>query len=202
MGPRYLRGYGLLEAPVAHCVERLAADPLLTARPAVVRDDAIAYLSELTSPATRHALFAVNDRWTAVVNNFRYGSDFADRSSWFSRACGARACRVVDTEAPSPVRIFQLVGPDGGRLRSVHLMLDGERWDFGTSGDPLPAETDLRYEAGREGERFTWWHVATLLASLGVEPPVPEAFAAAEAFFLLDERLDPEAWAAEVRRNS
>ena len=42
------------------------------------RDRATSHVSHLTHPATRLALFAVNDRWTAVVDNLREGSDFAD----------------------------------------------------------------------------------------------------------------------------
>lgn len=39
---------------------------------------AVAYLDRLTHPTTRWVLFALTDRWTAVINNLRDGSDFAD----------------------------------------------------------------------------------------------------------------------------
>jgi hypothetical protein len=226
--PRYLSGYGLLERPLELCVERLVGaelgersvvglagageangDPLDRSR-----REATAYLNHLTHPATRHVLFAVTERWTAVVNNERDGSDFADHQWWFGRLCGAQSCRVVDQEGGSrrvgeylvrqhyPARIFELADADGVTVRSVHCALDGDRWDFGTSGMPLPAEAGFAYTARRKRDRFTSENLQTLLRSLGVWPPVHHAFEAADRFVLLAERLKNTLWAAEVEADA
>jgi hypothetical protein len=184
-------------------------DPLDSAR-----RDATGYLSHLTHPATRHVLFAVNDRWTAVVNNEREGSDFADSQWWFGRLCGARSCRVVDDEGQVrrvrgyrvrdsfPARIFELAESDGSTVRSVHCTLDGDRWDFGTSGSPLPAESAFAYSARRKRDRFTSENLQTFLCSLGVVPTVHHAFETADRFVLLAERLKDPLWAADVEAES
>jgi hypothetical protein len=184
-------------------------DPLDSAR-----RDATGYLSHLTHPATRHVLFAVNHRWTAVVNNEREGSDFADSQWWFGRLCGARSCRVVDDEGQVrrvrgyrvrdsfPARIFELAESDGSTVRSVHCTLDGDRWDFGTSGSPLPAESAFAYSARRKRDRFTSENLQTFLCSLGVVPTVHHAFETADRFVLLAERLKDPLWAADVEAES
>jgi hypothetical protein len=221
---RYLSGYGLIEAPLEVCVERLvgaeigergvlsvarpgepAADPLHASL-----DEAVGYLSHLTHPATRRVLFAVSARWSAVVDNARDGSDFADDQRWFSQRCGARSCRVVDVEGATrqvrgyvvrdgyPARIFELADEEGRTVRSVRCALDGDRWDFRVSGPELPAEAGFDYTARRKRDRFTSGNLQTLLASLGVDPPVPAAFDAADRFVLLAERLKDRQWASEV----
>jgi hypothetical protein len=79
------------------------------------RHEAVAHLSHLTHPPTRHVLLAVNEQWTAVLNNNRTGSDFADYQGWFGRLCDARTVRVVDSEDATR-RIGDYVwGPTAGR---------------------------------------------------------------------------------------
>jgi len=203
--PRYLRGYGLVEAPLSTCAARL--DRASLGQRSVLRrrtgdgsgffsqDATVGYLNHLTFPSTRWALFAVNDRWTAVLNNSRDGSEFADDASLVARVCATRTCRVVDHE---PACILELHDEDGATVRSIHAALDGNRWDFGTHGDELPAEAAFDYTARRKRDRFTSDNLRTLLASLGVDPPVPAAFAATDQFVLLDEVLNSTRRAKEV----
>lgn len=207
---RRLTGYGLVEAPLDRCVERLltpdadgrpiaapAADAPVTDPLHATRDEAVAFLSVLTHPATRRVLLAVNDRWTAVVTNLRDGSDVADDQPRLGAACRARTCRVVDTpdltrtvhgrfaaRVSSPARIFDLRDEHGRTIRSVACALDGSRWTFETSGTPLAAEADLPYDARRKRDRFTSAHLHRLVASLGAGPPIADAFAVATRFVL------------------
>jgi hypothetical protein len=219
--PRYLRGYGLIETPLAHCLLRLGGAHLGgrsvlrphdggRLRPASM-GTAVAYLDRLTHPATRWVLFALTDRWTAVINNLRDGSDFADDAVLVARLCQTRVCRVVDylPSRPSqvgaylvrdghPARIFELYDADGASLRSIAAMLDGDRWVFETSGEPLAVEDGFDYTARRKRDRFTADNLFTLLASLDVNRPVPAAFATTEEFFLLDAIPGNREWAAQV----
>jgi hypothetical protein len=152
-------------------------------------EDAIGYLSHLTHLATRLVLFAVNERWTAMLNNLRNGSDFVDEQRWVTRRAEARTCRVLDKTQPYPARLFALAASDGTTVRSVHCMLDGNRWDFGLSREPLPAEAAFDYTARRKRDRFTSANLQELLASMDVTPSVPEAFGAAERFVLLTKQI-------------
>jgi hypothetical protein len=202
--PRFLSGYGLIESPLGECLERLGGAELagrgvLGLDAAVsTRDRAASYLSHLTHPATRLVLFAVNDRWTAVLNNLRGGSDFADFQWPFSRICRRRTCRVVDQEGwirkvngyrvrmRYTARIFVLADEAGANVRSIACAEDdGGRWTFETCGNPLPGEAGFDYTAARRRDRFTSANLAALLSSLGVEPRVPEAFARSDHFRLL-----------------
>ncbi len=207
--PRYLRGYGLVEAPLERCVEQIltarlhgrpvaepATDAGVSAPLDAGRDDAVAYLSVLTHPEMRRVLFAVNPRWTAVLNNRRDGSDFANDQHVFAQACQARTCRVVDSPSriatvgpykvrmEYPARIFDLQDAGGQTLRSVTCALDGSRWTFATHGAPLPAEADFPYGARRKSDRFTSEHLQSLVAAIGAGPPVAAAFERAERFVL------------------
>ena len=207
--PRYLSGYGLVEAPLERCIERLVGGEVhgrSVGEPAEVdgvdeplhstRAQAIAYLNALTHPEMRRVLFAVNDRWTAVVNNRREGSDFDNDQHLFAALCRARTCRVVDrpgridavgtykVRQEYPARIFVLADADASTARSVTCALDGDRWVFETSGTPLAAEADFPYTARRKRDRFTSEHLQQLVVAIGAAPPVADAFASAERFVL------------------
>ncbi|HEX6700665.1 MAG TPA: hypothetical protein VF101_08045 [Gaiellaceae bacterium] len=220
MQPRYLSGYGLVGRGLDKCVERLAGAKIakrsvLEARGWALRDEAIAYLDHLTFPATRLVLFAVNEQWTAVLTNARDGSDFNDHQLFFGELCDARTCRVVDREPRRgtangyryrlgyAARIFELDGPDGENLRTIYAMDDGGRWDFPAVGDqPLVVESTFDYGARRKSDRFTSENVRAVLASLGVEPPVPEAFERADRFLLLHERMTSRRWARRIEADA
>ncbi len=224
---RFVRGYGLLELPLDRCVERLlvpAPDArgsltLATATPAADalrarRADALSFLRHLTYPATRHVLFAVDDRWTAVVNNLRDGSDFADHHPWFGSVCDASSCRVVDDDGSTrrvgsyvarvryPARVFELTDAHGATVRAVHCSLDGDRWTFGASGAPLPGEDDSWYRSRRTRDRFTSEHLQRLLQLVGVTRPVRSAFESGDRFVLLAEQLYDHQWRALVEAES
>jgi hypothetical protein len=216
--PRYLRGYGLIEAPLADCLARLDGarlgdSSILHPHPSGQlqvsrRDAAVSYLNHLTHPATRWVLFALTDRWTAVVNNLRDGSDFADGMVLAACSCQARVCRVVDYDPGPPrarresdgypARIFELVDAEGTSVRTIAAADDGGRWVFETSGNPLPVEASFNYAARRKRDRFTTDNLHTLLSGLGIDRPVPTVFAATDEFFLIDERLQHAEWAAQV----
>ena len=212
--PRYLSGYGLIELPLSDCIERLDGVELLGGstlrRPQMTagsRDDAIQYLDHLTVPATRWVLFAAGARWTAVLTNLREGSDFADRYRGIADVCRARTCRVVDkpgvrqrvgefeVRMAYPARIFELAEPRPSVsvvVRSIAAALDGDRWVFETSGEPLLVEERFTYDARLKRDRFTTENLNALLASLGVAVPVAEAFASAESVWLLAEEFGAE----------
>jgi hypothetical protein len=222
--PHYLRGYGLIELSLDDCVARLdgaglARRSTLRLEPASSREAAVEYLGHLTHPATRWALFAVNEHWTALVNNLRGGSDFADDMYFVSDICRARVCRVVDQDggwrtigdyrvrSGYPARIFELVEPGrtsfGDVARSIHAMLDGDRWDFAASGERrLPIEETFDYGARLKRDRFTSENLDALLASLGVEPPVVEAFETTARVFLVAARLENRSWRKAVEADA
>ena len=98
--------------------------------------------------------------------------------------CQTRVCRVVDYDPGRPrrlgaflvrdgypARIFELVNADGTTSRTISAMLDGARWVFETSGDPLPVEAGFNYTARLKRDRFSTDNLHTLLAWLGIEPP-------------------------------
>lgn len=224
MVPRYLHGYGLIEAPLTDCVARLdgarrAGQSVLYRHPpgqptSSSRETAVRYLSHLTYPATRWVLFGVNDEWTAAVNNLRDGSYFADSARMIASVCQTRMCRVVDYDPGRPrqvgdyqirdgypARIFELCNSEGP-LRAICCVLDGDRWTFETSGDPLPVEVSFDYTARLKRDRFTSENLSTLLAWLGIDRPVPAVFATTETFFLLDERLQNTQWSAHVQAHA
>lgn len=165
----------------------------------VSQEVAIRYLRELSHPATRVALFAVNERWSAVVTNLRDGSDFADYTYSVSRHLRTRVCRAVDDDPGPPrrvgpykvhngypVRIFEL-HDTGDQIRSIYCGLDGSRWAFETAGEPLPAEAEFGYTASPKKDRLTSDNLQTLLRSLGVDKPVPQVFASTNRFHLFKE---------------
>gem|GEM_PF-517340 len=198
-----------MELPVASLTERLSGDAgrrqlgepavgAAVAGPArATRDEAIAYLGVLSHPVTRRVLFAVNGRWSAMVDNHRDGSDFGDDHGVVGDLCGARTCRVVDSpdltctvrgfavRQSSPARIFELRDRAGRTTRSVACVLDGDRWVFETAGTPLVAEADFPYTARRKRDRFGSEHLHRLVASIGAGPRIVDAFNAAERFVLL-----------------
>jgi hypothetical protein len=203
-------GYGLVEMPVESVVERLLGDEAARCRfgelaggaagagPAnATGDEAIAYLNVLSQPVTRQVLFAVNGQWSAIVNNHRDGSDFANDHGVVSDLCRARTCRVVDAPELTcmvgdfkvrqsyPARIFELRDPEGRTTRSVTCILDGDRWAFETHGSPLAAEADFPYTARRKRDRFGPEHLHRLVDSIGAGPWIVDAFSAAERFVLV-----------------
>jgi len=212
---RDLRGYGLIAAPLERCLHALAGAEIGTRSVLRLKEDAspeaaAAYLSHLTWPATRLALFAV-DGWTAVLTNRRHGSDFEDHQDHFGRLCQARAIRVVDHPARFAVaagrrvrqayeaRMFVLHDEAGANLRSVFCVDDGGHWDFGAyGGERLPVEAGFEYEARRIRDRFTHENLLALQASIGVGTPVREAFAKAERVALVAEELRDAIWDAQV----
>jgi hypothetical protein len=217
--PRYLQGYGLIEVPLERCLSALADAEIGTrsvlrlqgeARP----PDASVYLSQLTWPATRLALFAV-EGWTAVLTNSSHGSDFNDHQFHCSRLCQAHTIRVVDHPArfveaagqrfrrAYEARIFHLADENGATVRSVFCIDDGGRWDFAAyGGQPLPVEASFDYRARRKRDRFTHENLLALLAALGIVTPVGKAFAQAQRVVLFAEEMRDAVWAAEIEASA
>lgn len=196
MRPRYLQGYGLVEMPAGECAVRLDGMPhgnrtCLRRSGSATTETASRYLRELSHPATRFALVPVSERWTAVVTNQRDGSDFADYVHPVTRRLHTRVCRVVDADPGPPqhvgpyrvrtgypARIFELHDPSGP-IRTIACILDGSNWVFETSGAPLPAEAEFDYSAVRKKDRLTSENLHALEQWLGIDSPVPDAFAKA-----------------------
>lgn len=215
-GTRFLSGYGLVNAPLAHCSEAIRdarlprRSVLRLSRETASRDQVVDYLSHLTVPPTRLALFAAARDWTAVVTNERDGSDFDDYREAFGRLTRARTVRVVD-HAESfafvrgvrerrryAARIFELFDAAGEPVRSITCADDGGRWVFETVGEPLPPEASFNYGARRKRDRFTHENLGALLAWLGIPTPIADAFEQATRFELVREDLADQEWAARV----
>lgn len=200
---RYLLGYGLIEMPAGECAVRLDGMPcdsrtVLRRSGSTTTDVASRYLRELSHPATRLALFPVNERWSAAVTNRRDGSDFADYTYPVSRHLRTRVCRIVDDDpgpprrvgpyrvrVGHPARIFELHDA-GGPVRTISCVLDGRHWTFETSGEPLPGEAESGYTAASPKDRFTSDDLRTLLRRLGIDRPVPDAFGQADHVHLFE----------------
>ena len=205
--PRYLSGYGLIEAEVEHCVAALDGQEIGTQSvfrrgPIAVRDEAIAFLSHLTHPPTRLALGPLGGRWTAVLNNRRDGSDF-EQQEFFSRFCQARTIRVVDHPSRFVVtggrrwrkayeaHMVTVRDEQGESVQTIICMNDGGRWGFQAyGGEPLAAEAGFDYGARRKRDRFTHENVLALLESLGV----PQRFSSPS--------LAPTVFSSSIRRSA
>jgi hypothetical protein len=184
---RLVQGYGLIEVNFDRCVTALTVKgecllpggvseyPL--ARRTDCAAEAIEFLSILTVPATRLALFAASDNWTVLLTNHCNGSDYADYGFLVSRRLQTRTVRVVDR--PGRVwrrgvlrevlcyeaRIFTVFGPDGRETKSIYCVDDGGKWSFGSLGEPLAVEASFRYSAKKKKDRFTSENLRELLRS-------------------------------------
>jgi hypothetical protein len=210
LAERFVRGYGLVSLPLPELADLMTAGP--TQRAAISEAgrvmhpaDAVAFLSTLTHPATRHVLFPLTESWSVVVNNERNGSDFNDTQPWIARRTPAMTIRVVDTAATTAIRgEFEL--RTGYEARIVEIMQgetsvrtiacadDGGRWVFETTGEPLDVEGGFNYAARRKKDRFTRDNLGSLLTSLGARRVLATDFVEAPLFVLIHEDMHDDAW--------
>jgi hypothetical protein len=213
--PNILSGYGLIEAPFEVASSRLGSykradsSEARVVSPLATAADALDFLSVRTFPATR-LVFVDLGPWTAVLTNSRNGSDFNDHQYWAGRTVGARTVRVVDAETrwwrrgklrirlSYEARSFELHQPDDSTVRSIVCMLDGDRWVFETSGQPLPIEASFDYDAPKKSDRFTRQNLRDLLEELGPGHLDDERLLAAPRFGLAEERITNDERRARV----
>ncbi len=202
---RFTRGYGLLEASLEEVIERL---PAAIENPAsffkivqetTVPQEAFTYLSHLTHPPTRHVLFSAGRHWTAIINNSRNGSDFADYALRFSKGLGVRALRVVNEEgktwerggergvATYEARIIEIYGANGASLKNIACMNDGGRWTFSVSGQDFDVESTFDYKAKKIRERFSEKNMSSFLQSLDIPSITAGSLLSSERFVLAEE---------------
>lgn len=206
LAARFLQGLGLAECPIEAVEERLlsyARGP--TAKYRCVRittdpGDALEFLSTLTWPATRHVLFANRRTLTALINNGRNGSDYADDVYHLPRHLNCRFARMLN--CPHRVwrrgklrevqqygaRIFDLHDADGETIRSISCANDGGRWDFNSFGTAHPAETPIDNSL-RPSERFPSEQLIATAAAFGFPLPTVEEFLGAGRFVLMTQDL-------------
>src|SRR5579885_3089196 len=155
LAARFLEGVGLAECPLVVAMERLktyhratAAEQWRLVNTTTTAAEALAFLSTLTWPPTRHVLFANGTTSTAFINNSRNGSDYADDVFHLPRHLARPFARVV--LRPQRVwrrgklremqqyaaRIFDLHDAQGETVRSITCMNDGGRWVYHAAGMP------------------------------------------------------------------
>ena len=157
---------------------------------------ALTFLSTLTWPASRHVVFAAGDKLTALVNNCRNGSDYADDVLRLPRHLGCRFARVVN--CPERVwrrgklrvvqrygaRIFDLHDAQGEPIRSIACVHDGGRWVYHSSGTPHPQEATCEDGQLRPSARFPSEQLVAVAAAFGFAPPTPDRFHQSRRFLM------------------
>lgn len=203
---RFVSGYGVADCPLAHAAKLLTTfnggggydAPFRLRETTLDPARALQHLSLLAWPDSRHVLFPVGDGCSALINNSRNGSDYADYACRLALHLGARFARVVN----HPGRVwsngtdrevlqweahsFCLYGADGEVIRSVDCLDDGGRWDFSEFGNRHPIESTFPYTARRKRDRFTVEHLETLVAAFGLPHVGPTSFLQAGRYVLFD----------------
>ncbi len=189
------RTIGFIEAPLVRVAEEFCAweDAIFIAEGAkmsrqsqtLLLETALRTLLPITTVRSRRALFvATASPWTAFFENGLLGTDPAPIAQLALRL-GTRSLRatyMASSAASQPGRkafaggratIFELFGPSPAPIlngvRSVYAMHDGDRWDFGTHGEPLPFEDVERFRAKAVRDRFGPADLERYLRAFGIE---------------------------------
>lgn len=163
-------------------------------------------------PLTTHAYpreLLVNTRsgWTLYVSCSVRGTDIEAPVSYLAQLLSCRGVGVetVPHTAGQPgIRRgrygslqFRLFGPRPSpilnHLRSIYLTYDGDRWVFGTSGEPQPFEQPERYKARRMRDRFTSEMLEAYCGALGIEVFESSFYGPRAVLVRTELRLPPDA---------
>ena len=202
---RFLQGPGLANCPLSVAEARLpsygsgSSAAFRLAGETSNGAGALAFLSTLTWPASRHVAFAGEQDSTVLLNNGRCGSDYADHVVRLPRHLDCSFARVLDREKrvwrrdklrvvqQYAARAFALHDSDGSLVRSIACMNDGGRWTYDSAGQPHPIEATFGEPAARTSERFPSEQLASLSAAFGLPLPRTEQFHRASRFLMFVE---------------
>jgi hypothetical protein len=192
------KDYGLLAMPLRRAAEAFHAfhsgSPLIHDRTELTgsAEQVMSRLEPLSMAIDRAVLVSHGPGWTAFFQNGLLGSDvFLPVSRMAARALctGLRVCRD-----PMAVMLDVYEAPErGGTItnnrRSIWAAKDGNRWSFGSKGEPFPFEDTSSFSARKLRDRFTSDHLDRLLVGLGAPlQPLPDT---SELSAVLFQRRDP-----------
>ena len=191
LAARFTEGVGLVDVSLQDVKDRLVdyrpglGQTWSFARETTDAGEALAFLSTLSFPPSRHVAFATVRGHAAFVNNRRGGSDCGERNP-LSRQLGCRHARVVShpgrvwrrgsrrVTMKWEARIFSLSGPDCEPIRQVCCANDGGTWIFEEHGPRQAIESTFPYHATRKRDRFSDAHLRSLAESFALSIPTGE----------------------------
>lgn len=209
LATRFTRGYGIADCPVTVLSERIGQPFLGQAAPlqCVGRTSdfsaVIQFLSVLSWPASRHVAFAAGSQTTALINNSRNGSDYANQTVWLARYLNCRFARILDQDDEIwengtdritmryAATIFELCSAAGELIRSVCCINDGGRWKLSEAGLRLAVENSFPWSARRIRDRFTTAELVRLADACGISVIEPENFLNAGNYLLMESPHPP-----------
>lgn len=204
LAARFLSGYGIAACVADRCSASLVSFsrernvPMRFLETTNDPQRALDHLSQLSWPDNRHVVFPAGEHCTALINNSRNGSDYADYTVSLARHLQTRFARVVSSVGREwsngaereilqyEARIFDLNDGDGAPIRSVACLNDGGSWAFTESGTPHAIESTFPYDARRKRDRFTSKHLDQLIVAFELQPVTVDAFLSARQYSLFD----------------
>ena len=144
-------------------------------------------LSPLRTGASPRELLVTSGSWTAYFDSFAWPTD-ESACAVLAERLGVRALKVSSDPTGfdylgmgrQPGMQFHLFNPAEvgglGYQRTVDAILDGDRWVFETSGEPLDFEEPERYAERRIRDRFTPDMLGRYCAALGIDLFEPGAY--------------------------
>lgn len=159
----------------------LLPSPFTSAPTGAPLPTALSALLPFEAPWSR-ILTAQVGRWTALVNNFINGGDPTAPGPAISRQLGVRCVIAENVPRYGPGHAatqLEVMGPDGEQplmsLRSISVSATDGRWEWHSSGAPLPFERTERYTARLKRDRLDRELLIEYLAGLGI-PTDDDAF--------------------------
>lgn len=151
-------------------------------------------LLPLTNTRVRYLFVGTqNGQWTACFDNGWRGGDPATYISYLAQALncmGVRAVNIPNTFKNGKGRLggvilelYERPNPILNIRRSIALVNEGNRrdkWRFESSGEPLPFEHTVRYEAKKNVDRFTPEMLGEYLMALGINAFSEEFYVTSE----------------------
>ena len=148
-------------------------------------EEILALLLPLTSVERRRYLFVPTaSSWTAFFDNGHHGTDVFSKVSRLSKLLECKGLRVVAVPETKEgefkgargrygALIFEVYGPGENPynyLRSIYVMNDGGKWEFGQNHTPFPFEDTESYSKHKIKQRFTFEMLKAYLKELGLSP--------------------------------
>lgn len=132
------------------------------------------FLAPLMKPPMRYALVDSGGPWIGLLPNDAFGDGWNSIAQVLSGRLNTRATFICGgPEATGGAQLF--IFRSGETQRSIQCFLDGKRWFFHQTGDPLPFEDVSRYRLARKKDRFDPQLVRTYAAQLGVPYPIDQS---------------------------